>query len=43
MSGAPDRPATRLPHFVSTAPFDPGATDPMSAEQGRFYRRRTGC
>jgi len=37
MSGAPDRPATRLPHFVSTAPYDPGATDPMSAEQRRFY------
>jgi peptide/nickel transport system permease protein len=33
MSDAPDR----LPHYVSDAPYDAGATEPMDAAQRRFY------
>ncbi len=30
----------KLPHYVSTAPFDPYAVDVMTASQERFYRAR---
>ena len=33
MSETPDR----LPHYVSGTPFEPGAEEPMSAAQRRFY------
>lgn len=31
-------PGARLPHFVSTEPFDPHSVDVMTEEQSRFYR-----
>ncbi|MEJ5022784.1 ABC transporter permease [Ochrobactrum vermis] len=31
-------PGSPLPHFVSTAPFDPHSVDVMTEEQNRFYR-----
>lgn len=31
-------PATRLPHYVSTAPFDPQSIEEMTPAQERFYR-----
>ena len=30
--------ATRPPHFVDTAPFDPGASEPTANENERYYR-----
>ena len=29
---------TRLPHYVSGAPYDPAVAEPMTAAQERFYR-----
>jgi peptide/nickel transport system permease protein len=37
VSSAPPKPEA-IPHYVSQAPFDPYATEKLSAEQERFYR-----